>query len=69
VSFAFLKSCNPQWSRAEAGSRDRTKVCVTCDERKPVGEFYEKTNSKGNVTLHSSCKACMKIRVQLSRRA
>jgi hypothetical protein len=69
MSFAFLKSCNPQWTRPEQCSHNRAKVCKTCGESKPVSEFYDKLTPKGTVYRHGSCKACMKLRVQISRRA
>lgn len=67
MSFAFLKSCNPQWTRTEQCTHNRTKVCKTCGQSKPVGQFYDKVSVKGTVGLHSSCKDCMKVRVRIAR--
>jgi hypothetical protein len=68
MSFAFLKSCNPQWTRAEQRKHNHSKTCKTCGENKPICEFYDKVSSSGAVGRHSSCKSCMKLRVQISRR-
>jgi len=42
------------------------KQCVTCDDLKPVGEFYPRPDSRDR--LQSRCKACTKVSRRESER-
>ncbi|GAH21983.1 unnamed protein product [marine sediment metagenome] len=41
----------------------KTKICVKCNESKPISEFYEKEDT--NDKLSYCCKKCNKERNQL----
>lgn len=71
----WCKSCirarqlelNPPKGRDRNLARNGEKPCLSCGERKPVGEFFKKADAKDG--LASRCKACLSAQRKAAYRA